>query len=333
MKIGILTQPLKSNYGGILQNWALQQALKKLGHEPITIDYLASASLDTYLKSNLYAFLSFLKGRGKYHYIPYYKKRTSLFDDFVKSHIQTTRQVTCYRKSILQEYRIEAVVVGSDQVWRPMYTRKTLYNMYMDFVGDSYKKIVYAASFGTDKIEYSTKQIADCKKMVSSIDAISVREKSGIDLCRKMFGHNSQLVLDPTLLLQKEDYLDLIRDIPRLSEAKFAVAYILNPSNVTANAIQKVVDEEQLSVININADSNASLSILQWISAFRDAEVVVTDSFHGSVFSIIFGKKLVCLGNNQRGSTRFDTITSLLQNNNLEDNRKESYQFLIDNLK
>lgn len=135
MKIGIVTQQLIGNYGGTLQNFALQQVLKRLGHDPITIDFIQPPiSYFRYLLSICKSMVLFLIPNKRRPFarrlIP---KRYAIMDSFVKKHIAVTRQVSSYTPDLIKEYGLEAMITGSDQVWRPRYNR-ILEDMFLRFL-------------------------------------------------------------------------------------------------------------------------------------------------------------------------------------------------------
>lgn len=321
MRIGIVTQPLIANYGGTLQNFALQQVLKKLGHTPITIDFIpAPVSHFRYLCflcKNL--ILYFIPGRKSNFHKRHIPKRNAVMDVFVKQHISTTRQVSEYNLKLIKEYDINAIVVGSDQVWRPMYNNFYNHNiedMFLRFAKNAnIKKIAYAASFGVDFWEFSKAQTKKCKQLAQQLDAVSVREASGIDLCKQHLNIDAVEMLDPTLLLDADDYKQVCKTIPT-PEKPFLLSYVLDMNPEKEAFIRNIASKKGLEVKIFGADANMTLSIEEWLAMYRDADFVVTDSFHGTVFSIIFNKPFISIGNKYRGLSRFQ---SLLGKFNLSD--------------
>ena len=209
MKIGILTQPLASNYGGILQNYALQVVLKRLGHDPYTIYYGQGKFWDWVNIWIRYIVKVIIRHPGrKYRPLNYndfiHRCTRSYMVDFVKENIQTTKHLgRNIRYSQIEHYGFDAYVVGSDQVWRPIYNEgELLGNMYLDFAKDipSIKRISYAASFGVDNWnEYNKYQTNQCQELINLFDAVSVREGSGVDICKKYLKKDAVHLLDPTL--------------------------------------------------------------------------------------------------------------------------------------
>lgn len=329
MKIAIITLPLLNNYGGNLQNFALQKVLVKLGHKPTTIDFLRIPTCSFWIQicSWVKTILFFFIGKKRPFYRYSYKGiRKKISENFLDRYICKTEK--CYKYKSKQLIGCDAIIVGSDQVWRPKYNYR-ITNMFLDFCENrkALKRIAYAASFGVDKWEYSIKQTDDCANLAQKFDAISVREESGVKLCKANFGVDATWVLDPTMLLDKEDYCEVCKDVPAAKE-RFLAAYVLDKNDAIRTQCESIASERGLTLKFFEANSNASLSISEWLAMFRDASYVVTDSFHGTVFSIIFGKEFKCLYNKSRGSARFDSLLKLYESGKLDEMRDFSLNWL-----
>lgn len=311
MKVGIVTQPLLNNYGGVLQNFALQTVLRRLGHNPITIDYIITMSRGRFVKvwlRNLFynLFHSSKRPLPKSRVV---KSRKPHFANFVERNIATTRKVERYSAKLISEYGLEAVVVGSDQVWRPCYNRRVLTNMFLDFVGNSgdVKKIAYAASFGVDNWEYKPRKAKKCSRLAKRIEHISVREESGVTLCRSYLGVKAIEVLDPTLLLTADDYSAVCASA-EMSNERYVAAYILDPTPEKTALVEREAKRRGVVAKIFGADKEADLSVEEWLTMFRDAEYIITDSFHGCVFSTIFRREFAVIINRDRGASRFISL-------------------------
>lgn len=310
--IGIITQPLGYNYGGILQNFALQTALKKLGYDSVTIDDTYRYNYVRYIFSCTLTLLAKLIGKSRPFPLRPYKGRIipSVTGQFIYNKINITKPSEGLNEKTISKYGLTTFIVGSDQVWRPSYN-KSIYKMYLDCISDRYKKIAYAASFGTDKWEYNEEETLICKRLIESFAAVSTREKSGIGLVNRFLGYKDvSLVLDPTLLLEKTEYLALCRTVP-VKQSHYLCAYVLDLSDEKTNLIRHIADSKNLELRLFSAHENLSLSVEEWLSNFRDASFVVTDSFHGTVFSIIFEKEFIVLQNDERGADRFVSLLSI----------------------
>lgn len=310
MKIGVLTLPLNINYGGILQAYAMLTVLKKLGHKPYLI---VDKSNKGFIQSFIYKLAFYLN--------TYIKRNNKFFmQKFIVKYIST---IALDFDKINKINGVNTIIVGSDQVWRTIYA-KPIEKYFLDFLENNseIKKIAYAASFGVDNWDYTPQQTTNCARLAKQFDSISVREDSGIDLCRKYLGVTAVQVLDPTMLLDKEDYLQIVEteQIPKSKGNLFT--YILDENNQKQDYIQKVASKLGLtpfSVLPTDAEINDGkkfLGIPVWLRAFEDAEFVVTDSFHGCVFSIIFNKPFIAIKNKDRGLDRFLSLFRLF---NLED--------------
>lgn len=307
MKVGILTQHFLKNYGGILQNWALQQVLIKLGHVPLTFEHDTCYSRRRWLMRTAKQVLQ----KKSFEKLPQYPYKGRVghkpFIDFIIKHINSLT-VHDFTKNLESKYDIDAFIVGSDQVWRPAFNWGRLYNMYLDFASNDVKKIAYAASFGVSEWEYNEVQTKRCKELVHRFNTISVREDSGIALCNKYLDISAQLVLDPTLLLDKSDYEKLCKSIPQAKPFIFVYALKLNDSIIKLS--QKKSEELKTTIKTIQAGDKLKRddSIEDWIASFRDAAFIVTDSFHGMAFSIIFNKPFLIIKNESGGNARYYSL-------------------------
>lgn len=347
MKIGIITQPLHTNYGGLLQNYAMQQVLVRLGHEVHTINRddlpeIYTAKLYDILKVYIKHIIKRCIGRNSslqgYHlwgitYTDYIKIRI-FCKDFVENNIKTTELFKTQKElqEIIEKYKFNGYVVGSDQVWRPIYS-PNIYNDFLDFCKEKkdVKRLAYAASFGVDEWEFNEEQTKESSELAKLFNAISVREESGLKLCKDYLGVEATHVLDPTLLLEKEDYIRLAEQNAEKESEGNLFCYILDSNKSIEKAINDIEHKVSLKSFQVKArkkmsqhekDDNIEDYIVpsptKWIRAFMDAKMVFTDSFHGCVFSIIFNKPFWVIGNKERGNARFDSLLKLF---NLEERR------------
>ncbi|MDD2494973.1 MAG: polysaccharide pyruvyl transferase family protein [Tissierellia bacterium] len=326
MKIGILTQPLINNYGGILQNYALQTVLKRLGHTVFTLNIVYSSNWIKRIKSMSKRVILRLLGKKVRIRIWATDKETEFISKntlkFINKHIKTTPIIKQITELDLKDYKFDVFIVGSDQVWRPQYSPHLL-TYYLDFLNNNnkVKKIAYAASFGVDKWEYTSKMTKKCADLIKKFDAISVREDSALQLIEKHFNAHAVKVLDPTLLLDKEDYINLLGKSENYKE-EILYTYILDKNNEKEKIVNKVADKYNLIISSGMPESNfidfekrdlckcVFPPIESWLEGFMKAKFVITDSFHGTIFSIILNKPFLTIVNTGRGKTR---LTSLLK--------------------
>ena len=339
MKIGILTQPLRNNYGGLLQAYALKKVLEDLGNEvwilqreaPQWYERTRSFLIAPKLKMVMKVILRKPSGLTQEES----KLISRETDKFVNKYFlnKSPRLLSTLKlKEYVEENGFDAIVVGSDQVWRPFYNAD-IRNNFLDFcVGNTaISRIAYAASFGVDTWEFSEKQTEACRRLAPLFDVISVREDSGVELCRKYLGVSATHVLDPTMLLEKDDYVKLIQEWGEQHSQGNLFCYILDAANKKTTFIDEAKRKTGLTPFRVyprlahtkknvrkKPDDCIYPRVTQWLRAFIDAEMVITDSFHGCVFSIIFNIPFWCIGNPERGNTRFDSLLKLFH---LEDRR------------
>ena len=302
MKVAIVTQPLVDNYGCILQNFALQRTLRDLGHDPITLDYIPLLKWKKYIRNTLRVLF-----RGA-SYRPLFQKRNPLFVGFVDRNIATVRTGRKYRSSVLSRNGVQAIVVGSDQVWRLKYNLDTLPDMFLSFAGDfKGPRVAYAASFGAESWDAKNEDRSYLAALAARFKAVSVREESGIVICREALGVEAVVMPDPVLLLTPEDYLALCGTVPEETDP-FLAAYVLDDSPEIEELIERKANELGLSIKRFTSGRNATLTVEEWLASFRDATCVVTDSFHGAVFAGLFGKPCEIIRNSDRGVSRFEIL-------------------------
>lgn len=322
MKIGILTLPLHTNYGGILQAYALQTVLKRMGHEVVIIDepirQLKSSNKRIFkrvVKKILGRTTTIFWEKYSFENYPIVSQNINKFINQYLSRIVVNSPLE------LKETDFDAIVVGSDQIWRPKYYSE-ICNAFLDFAKDwkHLRRIAYAPSFGTDRWVYTEEQTKQIAELLHMFDAISVREESGIDLCQRHLGVKAILVLDPTMLLSKEDYCNLINKSDTEAPSGGLLKYILDESDQLTELLSFISNEKQIDAFSVKAKSFLEGSKAQdcicpsietWLRGFRDAKFVVTDSFHACVFSMIFNKPFCVVGNKSRGLARFNSLLKM----------------------
>lgn len=336
MKIGILTQPLHNNYGGLLQAYALKEVLQSLGHEVIIINR-QSKKVSTFRKYGSVV-KSILIGRTI--------AQNVLLNESFKEEI--SRETRKFREKYipnlthlitdnegmqdLNNMGFDAYVVGSDQCWRPRYS-PSIRNYFLDFaINDNrVKRIAYAASFGVSQWEFTNEDTDVCRELLKKFNAISVREDAAIDLIKNKLGRDDAIhVLDPTMLLSKEHYNNLRESENVPASPGNLNVYVLDKTPEKEKLVRQIEAKLQLKAFEVlpvkrlNEQKVTKVNIedfvypypAAWIRGFQDAKFVVTDSFHGTVFAILFNKPFLTIGNKTRGMARF---ISLLNRFNLSD--------------
>ena len=331
MRIAIITLPLHGNYGGILQNYALQTVLKRMGHTVETIALPWEMNLPLWKLPLSYSkrfILKYILRRGWNYKINVEKwyNRTEpdllkYIQTFINQHI-TIRQVRSFKDILEIDY--EALVVGSDQVWRPKYFKEPIELAYFSFAKDwkKVKRIAYATSFGVDYWEYSPEQTQKCRELVSLFDGISVREDSALELCSSYLGTSAIHILDPVLLLDVKDYRCLFEAKSLVKSKGDLLTYILDEKPVKDYIVDTIAKRYHYKSFRANSryenmlaplEERIQPSVEQWLKDFYEAKFVVTDSFHATVFSILFGKPFVVIGNQKRGLSRIQSLLKMFR--------------------
>ena len=275
------------------------------------------------------------------HHPRYNDSRYRHLVSFVKQHIPYTRPLytSTQMTNFVQKNNVQVSIVGSDQVWRASFAMNYGFDYFLDFVPAGVKQLSYAASFGLGNWEYTEEQTHKIQQLVKKFDAISVREDEGITLCQKYLGVKVEQVLDPTLLLCAKDYASVTS--PRIVPEDYVFVYWLG----TVEEKQRVITEVQIEgkkLIDISLRGHEPLvSIEDWLSYIKYADHVVTDSFHGCVFSILFRKQFTICSNDSGGNGRLRSLFTILgidfaaRNINYEAvdeslvaHRRKSYSFL-----
>lgn len=348
MKIGILTLPLHTNYGGILQAYALQTILERMGHEVKVLDKpFKLQKLPWWKRPYSYtkrAIKKYLLGervlifqeRNAYQRQATERKFTQ---SFIDSHIH--RFVISHLTDI-KPTDFDAIVVGSDQIWRMMYfngfwSTPLASDAFLGFTeGWDIKRVSYAASFGVDIPDIPEMQLEDCKKAIARFNGISVREESGVAACKKYLGVDAKWVLDPTMLLKRSDYQKIISK--STSQKPILMSYVLDESPEIATLRSMIAHDKGLEIKITNLPDTGTGErgtrpqppLEEWLQAFDEAKYVINDSFHACVFSILFHKQFTVIGNKKRGLARFQSLLKLF---GLEDRlitRSDEYRDLPD---
>lgn len=354
MRIGILTLPLHTNYGGILQAYALQTVLERMGHEVVVFDTpnrMPLPPLKDIPKCFLKRIIKKLLGRNQKIFYEYYHNKKVIpvvsqnTQRFINSHIHR-KEISDFKELDRDSY--DAIVVGSDQVWRPLYfvpgwRWQEIENAFLSFASNwNIKRLSYAASFGTDDWEYTDQQTRRCKALLQVFDAISVRETNGVTLCKKYFDIDSVHVLDPTMLLNEADYSIFFQKANTPKSNGTLLNYILDETEKSSALIMNVANQKFLRAFSVNnpyendetkpLNERIKPSVEKWLRGFYDAEFVITDSFHACVFSILFKKQFVVVGNKERGLSRIESLLLCfgIENRIVEDSAQVMRLPLID---
>ncbi len=315
MKIGLLSYHRNYNYGWNLQCYALMTVLKSMGHEVTLIDKMKFSNQSCWgrLKKTCACILHLNRGKS---YEDVQKERGERIAPFFDKYILPRTHCITNKKGYKKLPHFDALVVGSDQVWRSKLVNP-IEDYYFSFIDYPTRLISYAASFGVDVKEYTTDEIVQCGKLIERFNAVSVREQSGVKLIRDIYKWkcNPVVMPDPTLLLTENDYWKIIGN--RATENKNRgnlFCYILDKTQDKETVIEKLSTTYSLKPRRIYlSESYVYPSVEDWLSAFSDADFIFTDSFHGCVFSLIFRKPFIAYGNIERGLSRFISLLNIFK--------------------
>ena len=322
MRIALLNLPFDNNYGGNLQRYALSKVLQSLGHDItylfVKFDVKNPPFYFQVYKSFTYLLRSVVGKRNwdwKSVVTPslLYKQKCKLANTFIDRYLCRTEPI--YDVKDLSKYvDFDVFLVGSDQVWRKTIAKNYLPTMFFDYLPDKIKRVAYSVSLGSDKNELTEEEIVFLGRLYSKFSAVSVREQSALDLFRLYHWKSPYAVctLDPTLLLDRQDYIDLVEAADTFPSDGNMFCYILDPSKEKKEYIEIIKNKNKLKPYYFGINTKHSLSIEQWLRSFLDAQFVVTDSFHGFVFSIVFNKPFYLFRNDFRGNARFESLSNLL---------------------
>lgn len=276
------------NYGAVLTAFAMQQLVRSFGYETKLLNTGERTTLSTY--------------KGKFP--------EKFVEDFLsKTEIMNFKEAAKYTKNI------RGVILGSDQILRIQYI-KVAYNKYLlNFVDKSCRKFALSASFGIDledfiNDEFSTNEnLKKMKKALQSFDYLSTRELSGKDICKKVFNLNSDTILDPVFLISKDEY-NRILEKSTLDCSDKIVSYVLDSNEDYLKLFDFYKEKYNCELKNLY-DKKDKPSVSNWLNAIKTCKFLITDSFHGVCFALIFNKPFICIKNQDRGGARFDTLCKL----------------------
>lgn len=331
MRVITRTFPPNSNpnYGGILQAWALQRALMDLGHTPYVDSTRSSqaspprAFLRTARRAIIDKFVpaSFIPPRFMEGVVTRTANR-----DLLKFPREEVRSVALYRgrRRVHQDVlgTAEAFIVGSDQVWRAAYV--DVPSFLLDFLPVDHRaiRVAYAASFGVSSAsEFTEEVIEETRILAHRFDALSVREESGVKLAEELWGVKARRVIDPTMLLTRDRYESLLPQSGRLGGV---ASYVLDASDVTNRLAEEAARSLKTDIRQLFPPTARSISELrrspnryrrptvnEWLQHLSSADAVITDSYHGTLFSILFNRPFLVAPNRSRGLTRFETALNI----------------------
>lgn len=313
MKKVLLVTLQGDNIGNRLQNYALQKTLQKLNCEVYTpiYDLIEFSTYKLKLKFIIKSFLGNLKIK-KYKPYLYRYKRIKKYKKFNEKYISNMFRINFY--SIFKEKNdYDFVITGSDQVWHNWSNNgQELKYFYLEFIPPS-KRISYAPSFGFN--EFPKKDVCLHKVGLEEIKYLSCREKKGVQLIEELTDKKAKLVLDPTLLLEKEEWIELEKKPQWIHAENYILIYFLGDKSNYIENIKKFSKDNNIEIIDIYEKGSLCSQLItpdEFIWLIHNANYVCTDSFHATVFSLIFDIKFLSFRREEKGmEMMFDRIENV----------------------
>ena len=325
MKVKIITRHAIANYGSLLQAIALQNKIIDLGHEAEIIDFIKDN--ESYLKSTLTAGMAREKFKRNpvllffycIAHLPLSLLSDLIFEQYRKKYLNLTRRYTSSKQLINDKPIADVYMTGSDQVWGPVMDGKHEWSYFLDFCNDDDKKVAYAASFGNTVMSKEDEQRV--KDLLIRYSHISVREDSAVNILNS-FGISSEQVIDPTLLLTKNEWEQLlgINETP-LSE-KYILVYQIHKNKKLEKYAKDFSKKTGQKLVRVSPLLHQCMrggkfiyapSLGRFVSLIKNASYLITDSFHGTVFAINFNTPLVTMLPKTGTSSRNSSILRLMK--------------------
>lgn len=336
MKIATITFHCSYNYGSALQTYALQKYLEMKGHNVKIIDFVLESDFEHYklFRTKLY------KDNFKYIiadilYLNKNIRRKKSFERFSKKHLKLTdKRYTTHSDMNDLNKEFDAFICGSDQIWNLDCTNGIVPAFFLDFVDDSKIKFSYAPSIA--RLKFDNAGLEGLSKYLDRLDFISVREKSTIPMLKKITNKEVTDVIDPTMLLLSDDYKEIMENTE--VDGKYIFLYFIEINKKIIEYSNKLSEEKNLKIVyftkrkilSIKNGINAyGISPEKWLSLIKNSEYVVTNSFHATVFSILFKKKFTTFA----PVDSYSRVTDLLEKLDLDSriHKNESSLSEIDN--
>jgi hypothetical protein len=330
-KVGILTFHSANNYGAVYQAYALSKYLESLGHEVFVLNYqMDKANFLIYLKNPISTIrkifsrkafsIRFIRERTQYKKgIKRETKFYPAFNTFRKKYLNVTDAAYSYKNLLRDCPDADVFITGSDQVWATDFLFSSPAYL-LGFVPKDVKRISYAPSFGKSQLEPYLHRVF--KEHIKEFDAVSVRENDGLRIIKHITGNDAVKVLDPTLLI--DNYSEII-DYSLVPELPFILTYRLHQEYELAHwmsgYVEKISADMELPVFSVSTncpwDLNLEIEELhptpgQLLGLLEKSSLVLTNSFHGTVFSILFGVKFLTFARDRFDDKQNPRMTELL---------------------
>lgn len=291
------------NYGAILTTYALYRLLEEMGRQPVLLD---NAALFSSTRFN---------------------DEENISRRFMRKHrLACTEPLKDDGDYDALNDSLDTFIIGSDQVWRWRYTACCGLAYFLDFVRGDKRKVAFASSFGVETEERPAESVERARFCLQAFGAVSVREKSGVDILRERYGIEGEWVLDPVFLCRMEDY-DTLCECAERQVSPYVLSYVLEPDDAIRRHIAAISAERGAQAVNmVDAQRDyeemqrlfgtgqiaRDVSPEQWVRNIRDCDFFITDSFHGVCYALMFNRPFLCVAPPERGRARFDSLLGLV---------------------
>lgn len=322
-KVEVITLHRIVNYGSVLQAYATQESIIKLGYDVEFIDYYPERMHILGMlkriknKGEMFQKSFFIRNITRIIIFPSYLIRFNTFKKFIKKNLNLSESVYYTYKDLLENFpEADIYCTGSDQVWNSEWNEKIDNSFFLDFDVKDKKKIAYAASFGKNELKID--ELEETKKLLSRYDNISLREVSGVEILKKMGISNSVNVLDPTLLLTGDEWRKISSQ--RYDNEEYILVYNLNRNKKIDKYAENLSKKTGLKIRFLSYQLHefykkgiisCNKKVEDFLSLIDNAKYVITDSFHAMAFSLNFNKEFVIVYPDKY-STRLQSILKLL---------------------
>ncbi len=315
MKIGIVSIHSAHNYGSVLQAYALQEELKKFSNDVKIINYRPKYFEKQYKMFSLGVYSRY---KGLLNKIVHLGWRTLMiksrynkykkFENYIQSKYNLTKRYTSYNELEKEKLDFDVIFCGSDQIWNTDITEGFDKTYYLGFADNKVVKASYAASVGRKEID--SKYEDEYKKYISRLNYVALREETSKSVIENYTDKNICITIDPTLLIDLQKWDDLAKNSKLDISYRYILVYILEENAEFVKIVNAISEYMNLKVVSVskkkrfkNESIYSDAGPEDFVKLFKNAEFVITNSFHGTVFSLIY-KKRNCIVPHQKTSSR-----------------------------
>lgn len=344
MKIKTITCHDVYNFGASLQAYALMTYLQNKGHDVEIINYKPNYLSKHYrfdvvgnpvYEKNILLKYAYLLAKFPGRYKAYKGLRKKRFDEFTKTHLKTTN-IRYTSNEMLRNNLPDAdiFVAGSDQIWNTNFNNGKDPSFYLDFVPNDKIRASYAASFSIDSLQEEYKE--NTKRMISNLDYVSVREKTGLNILKGLGIENAVQVMDPVFLLSKEEW-DLLEEKSQIKyfNEKYLICYDFDGNELVKEICISIAKKNNLKIYSFFKNDYADkcfydIGPIEFLSLIKNSEYVISNSFHGTAFALIYEKEFLVVNRKEKLNSRMlDLLASIDLENRCVNSLKEIEKFEV----